>query len=110
MDRPLVFIAAAYEGNPYEWAYGILKAGEAMRRVAGVTPVMPHLRLVEIARDDRMEWERDLIRACVAVVVVGGSTGAEDVQAWADFAQGAQVPVFVGPGALIEWMADRAEP
>lgn len=110
--KPLVYVAAAYAGNPLEWAHGLLRAAEALWRGADVVPVLPHLRLGNAlwAHDDRLSYEWDLIRSCDAVVVIGGRHApvpSEGVEQWTDFADGLGVPVLDGPAALDDWVRNR---
>jgi len=108
--KPLVFVAATYAGNPLEWAHGILRSAQSLWAAADVVPVVPHLRLGVMDTDERRAYERDLIRICDAVVVVGGRDipeGGEGVDPWIVDAFNFNVPVFEGPGPLIEWARNR---
>lgn len=110
--KPLVFVAAVYEGNPQEYLHGMARAAESLR-AAGVVPALPDFRLMpENQPGERAAWERDLIEACDALVVIGGRDvperdGAEGVERWVDAATGFGLPVFDGPGPLIEWVRNR---
>jgi hypothetical protein len=110
--RPLVFVAAVYEGNPMEFLNGLAKAAESLRAAAGVVTALPDFRLLPDHGDERVEWERDLIEHCDALVVIGGRDvpdrdDAEGVERWVDAATGFGLPVFDGPGPLIEWVRNR---
>jgi hypothetical protein len=59
--KPLVFVAAVYEGNPLEWAHGILRSAQSLWAGADVVPVVPHLRLGVIDLEARVRYESDLI-------------------------------------------------
>jgi len=110
--KPLVFVAAVYEGNPMEFLNGLAKAAESLRAAAGVVPALPDFRLTSQLAGERADWERDLIEHCDALVVIGGRDvpdrdGAEGVDRWVDAATGFGLPVFDGPGPLIEWVRNR---
>ena len=110
--KPLVFVAAVYEGNPMEFLNGLAKAAESLRAAAGVVTALPDFRLLPDLGDERVDWERDLIEHCDALVVIGGRdvpdrNGAEGVERWVDAATGFGLPVFDGPGPLIEWVRNR---
>lgn len=113
MDRmPIVFVAAVYETSPHEFARGLLRAGESLRLITNIVPVLPHLRLIDVDPGERMEWERDLIGVADAVVVIGGrehraDLGHEGVEQWTDFATTIGCPVFDGPAPLVDWVAGR---
>lgn len=112
MSKPLVFVAAVYEGNASEFAHGLVKAARSLRAASPLVPVLPDLRLIgDVSPADRFEYEADLIARCDALVVIGGTDviveGGEGVDDWVDFAQGRGVPVFGGPGLLFEWVAGR---
>ena len=44
--KPLVFVAAVYEGNPMEFLNGLAKAAESLRAAAGVVTALPDFRLL----------------------------------------------------------------
>ena len=102
--KPLVFIAAVYEGNASEYVHGLVRAARSLRGITSrVVPVLPDLRLVaEDFAGDRFSWEWDLIGRCDALVVIGGRD-VPDVDAALEM----DIPVFDGPGALVDWLVER---
>jgi hypothetical protein len=111
--KPLVFVAAVYEGNPVEFRHGLLRAATSLRAATHVVPVLPDLRILEEQfAGDRFGWEWDLISRCDALVVIGGRLvpdveGAESCERWIEAAREMDVPVFEGPGDLFDWVANR---
>lgn len=112
--KPLVFVAAVYEGNPMEYAHGLVKAAWSLRAASRLVPVLPDFRLLrEDYAGERFAWEYDLLERCDALVVVGGRgvppghPGAEGVERWADAATELGLPVFEGPAPLFVWVAGR---
>jgi len=113
-SKPQVFVAAAWEGNPMEYAHGLVKAARSLRAIADIVPVLPDMRLVpDEPGFDRVGWERDLIARSDAVVVIGGRdvrddvAGAEGVDRWLADAEDFGVLVFDGPGPLVDWVMTR---
>jgi hypothetical protein len=109
--KPLIFVAATYEGNIFEWANGLLRSAASIRAAADVVPILPHLRLIVIDPADRIDWELDLISRCDGLVVLGGTEGGvEDrhgISRWLEAAEVFEVPIFRGPGQLIDWVRAR---
>lgn len=114
--KPLVFVAAVYEGNATEYAHGLVRAAWSLRAASRLVPVLPDFRLLsEDYAGERFAWESDLIERCEALVVIGGRdvpagrTGAEGVERWVDVAARLGLRIFDGPGSLFEWVAEREE-
>jgi hypothetical protein len=114
VSKPQVFVAAVWEGNPMEYAHGLGRAARSLRAIADIVPVLPDLRfLPDEPGFDRVGWERDLVARCDAVVVIGGRdvrddvAGAEGVERWLTDAEDFGVPVFDGPGPLVDWVLAR---
>lgn len=102
--RPLVFIAAKYEGNPFEYLNGLVHAAVTVWGL-GAVPVLPLPRLSLLDAAERLRYERALIDNCRAVLIVSGDEdGDQDLIEYKDRAEDIHIPVFADMVRFLHWL------